>query len=169
MRDQYVEAHTLMSGHLLSVQGDRMAMAASIQARFPFLDHRVMEFANRLPPHYKLRGLREKRILKTAFAADLPASITQRSKQPYRAPDASSFFGGDQTLPWVADLLSAHSVRNAGLFDPVAVGKLLEKCRSGRALGFGDNMAFVGVLSTMLLHQQFVAPAVFQTRVVQRD
>jgi asparagine synthase (glutamine-hydrolysing) len=161
MRDQYLEANTLMSGYLLSSQGDRMAMAASIEARFPFLDHRVIEFANRLPPHYKLRGLREKRILKTAFAADLPASITQRSKQPYRAPDSSSFFAADKALPWVADLLSAPSLRDAGWFDAAAVGKLLEKCRSGRALGFGDNMAFVGVLSTMLLHQQFVAPPTF--------
>jgi asparagine synthase (glutamine-hydrolysing) len=161
MRDQYVEAHSLMSGYLLSAQGDRMAMAASIEARFPFLDHRVIEFANRLPPHFKLRGLREKRILKAAFAADLPASITQRSKQPYRAPDSASFFVGNQALPWVADVLSASSLRNAGLFDPMAVAKLLEKCRSGRALGFGDNIAFVGVLSSMLLHQQFVAPTVF--------
>jgi asparagine synthase (glutamine-hydrolysing) len=163
MRDQYVEANTLMPGYLLSSQGDRMAMAASIEARFPFLDHRVIEFANRLPPHYKLRGLREKRILKAAFAADLPASITQRSKQPYRAPDSSSFFVAATTLPWVAELLSASSLRSAGLFDPQAVGKLLEKCRSGRALGFGDNMAFVGVLSTMLLHQQFVAPSSFHS------
>jgi asparagine synthase (glutamine-hydrolysing) len=163
MRDQYLEASTLMSGYLLSSQGDRMAMAASIEARFPFLDHRVIEFANRLPAHYKLRGLREKRILKAAFAADLPASITQRSKQPYRAPDASSFFANQKALPWVAALLSASSLRSAGLFDPVAVGKLLEKCRSGRAVGFGDNMAFVGVLSTTLLHQQFVAPASFHS------
>jgi len=41
----------------------------------------------------------------------------------------------------------------------VAVNKLVDKCRAGRALGFGDNMAFVGVLSTMLLHRQYVAPA----------
>ena len=49
-RDQYVEAHTLLSGYLLCSQGDRMAMANSIEGRFPFLDHRVIEFANRLPP-----------------------------------------------------------------------------------------------------------------------
>jgi len=47
-------------------------------------------------------------------------------------------------------------LRRAELFDPIAVGKLLEKCRAGRAIGFGDNMAFVGVLSTMLLHRQFI-------------
>ncbi len=158
-RDQYVEAHTLMSGYLLSSQGDRMAMAASIEARFPFLDHRVIEFANRLPPQYKLRGLTEKYILKKAMAAELPASITNRSKQPYRSPDSSSFFVDGQPLDYVAELLSKKRIEDAGVFDATAVGKLTEKCRTGKALGFGDNMAFVGVLSTMLLHDQFIAPA----------
>ena len=157
-RDQYVEAHTLMSGYLLSSQGDRMAMAASIEARFPFLDHRVIEFANRLPPQYKLRGLSEKHILKKAMAAELPPVITQRTKQPYRSPDSSSFFAGERPLDYVAELLSRRRIEAAGLFDPVAVGKLMEKCRTARAPGFGDNMAFVGILSTMLLHEQFIAP-----------
>lgn len=158
-RDQYVEAHTLLSGYLLSSQGDRMAMAASIEARFPFLDHRVIEFANRLPAQLKLRGLNEKYILKKAMAAELPVSITQRSKQPYRSPDSSSFFADAQPLDYVAELLSPRRLDDAGLFDAAAVGKLMEKCRTGRALGFGDNMAFLGVLSTMLLHEQFIAPA----------
>ncbi len=158
-RDQYVEAHTLMSGYLLSSQGDRMAMAASIEARFPFLDHRVIELANRLPPQYKLRGLTEKHILKKAMGAELPATITQRTKQPYRSPDSSSFFEGGRPLEYVAELLSPSRIEGAGLFDAAAVGKLMEKCRSGKAVGFGDNMAFVGILSTMLVHDQFVAPS----------
>lgn len=155
-RDQYVEAHTLMSGYLLSSQGDRMAMAASVEARFPFLDHRVVEFACRLPTRLKLRGLREKVLLKKSMAAELPRSIVGRSKQPYRAPDVSSFFRDGQPLPYVADLLSPTRLRAAGMFEPVAVGRLFDKCRSGRAIGFADNMAFVGVLSTMLLHEQFI-------------
>jgi asparagine synthase (glutamine-hydrolysing) len=57
-------------------------------------------------------------------------------------------------LDYVAEALSPECLRDAGLFDPVAVGHLLEKCRSGRAGGFADNQAFVGVLSTMLLHRQ---------------
>jgi asparagine synthase (glutamine-hydrolysing) len=157
-RDQYVEAHTLMSGYLLSSQGDRMAMAASIEARFPFLDHRVIEFAGRLPPGFKLCGLNEKAILKRALASELPPAITRRSKQPYRAPDSASFFENGQPLPYVAELLSASSIDAVGMFDPVAVGKLMEKCRAGRAIGFGDNIAFVGILSTMLLHQQYLSP-----------
>ncbi len=155
-RDQYVEAHTLMSGYLLSSQGDRMAMAASIEARFPFLDHRVIEFACHLPPRLKLSGLHEKVLLKRAMGSELPRSIVQRSKQPYRAPDSACFFVDGRPLPYVADLLSPGSLRNAGLFDALAVGKLVAKCQSGRAIGFGDNMAFVGVLSTMLLHRQYI-------------
>lgn len=157
-RDQYVEAHTLMSGYLLSSQGDRMAMAASIEARYPFLDHRVIEFAGKLPASYKLRALHEKSLLKQSMAAELPPAIVARQKQPYRAPDSDSFFVNGRPVEYVADLLGADRVNAAGIFDAVAVSRLVEKCRSGRARGFGDNMAFVGVLSTMLLHAQFIAP-----------
>ena len=160
-RDQYVEAHTLMSGYLLCSQGDRVAMASSIEGRFPFLDHRLIEFANRLPPSYKVKGLAEKFLLKKAFAGELPASITNRTKQPYRAPDSASFFNAGVPVDYVADLMSAARVEAAGVFDPTAVGKLFEKSRAGRTIGFGDNMAFVGVLSTMLLHDRYVRPATF--------
>jgi asparagine synthase (glutamine-hydrolysing) len=155
-RDQYAEAHTLMSGYLLGAQGDRAAMAASIEARYPFLDHRVLAFAAGLPARLKLRGLREKRVLKRAFAAELPTSITQRVKQPYRAPDSACFFRGGEPLPWIAELLAPDRVADAGLFDATSVSKLLAKCKAGRAIGFGDNIAFVGIVSTQLLHAQYV-------------
>jgi asparagine synthase (glutamine-hydrolysing) len=160
-RDQYVEAHTLMSGYLLSSQGDRVAMANSIEGRVPFLDHRLIEFANRLPPHFKLKGLTEKYILKKSMRGELPESIRTRTKQPYRAPESTSFFEQGQPVDYAAELMSPKRIDAAGLFDAVAVGKLFEKCRQGRAIGFGDNMAFVGILSTMLLHDQFVRPAKF--------
>jgi asparagine synthase (glutamine-hydrolysing) len=159
-RDQYVEAHTLLTGYLLHAQGDRVAMAASIEGRYPFLDHRLIEFANRLPPRWKIRGLEEKYILRRAVADWLPKSVVRRTKQPYRAPDCESFFRGGQPLDYVAEALDPARVRDAGYFDPVVVGKLLEKCRTGAAIGFADNMAFVTVLSTQMLHDQFVAPAV---------
>ena len=158
-RDQYVEAHTLMSGYLLSSQGDRVAMANSIEARFPFLDHRVIEFANRLPPQFKLRGLTEKAILRQAMKGELPPAVAARTKQPYRAPDSASFFVDGKPVEYVRELLGAARLDEAGLFDPGAVGRLVDKCGAGRAIGFGDNMAFVGILSTMLLHEQFVRPA----------
>lgn len=157
-RDQYVEAHTLMSGYLLSSQGDRVAMASSVEGRVPFLDHRLIEFASRLPPQYKLKGLTEKHLLKHAMRGELPESIRRRTKQPYRAPDSACFFERGKAVDYVAELMSPQRIAQAGIFDPLAVNKLFEKSRAGRAIGFGDNMAFVGVLSTQLLHEQFIQP-----------
>jgi asparagine synthase (glutamine-hydrolysing) len=137
--------------------GDRMAMAQSIEARFPFLDHRVIDFANKLSPTYKLRGLAEKHIPRMAMKSELPGSIARRPKRPHRAPDSSSFFSDGKPLDYVRELLSPERIRAAGIFD--AIVKLVAKCSPGRALGFGDNMAFVEALSTMLLHEQFVVPA----------
>jgi asparagine synthase (glutamine-hydrolysing) len=155
-RDQYVEATTLMGSYLLSSQADRMAMAASVEARFPFLDPRLIDFAARLPSRLKMRGLREKLLLRKAFARDLPPGVGSRPKQPYRVPDANSFFADGRPLPWVAELLSDASVRDAALFDAPTVARLTAKCAAGRAIGFGDNMAFVGVLSTQLVHRQLI-------------
>jgi asparagine synthase (glutamine-hydrolysing) len=153
-KDQYVEAKSLLAGYLLSSQGDRVAMANSIEGRFPYLDHRVIEFANRLPPSFKIRGMTEKYLLRRALADLLPDAIVNRTKQPYRAPDSQSFFFDGKPLDYVADLMSPARIRAAGYFDPVAVSRLFEKCRQGRATGFADNQAFVGILSTMLVRQQ---------------
>ncbi len=154
-RDQYIEVKTLLEGYLLSSQGDRVSMAHSVEGRVPYLDRRVIEFANALGPRYKLRGLREKVLLRRSLRQVLPDAILRRVKQPYRAPDSRCFFPGGRPLPYVEALMSPSTVRRSGYFRPEAVERLLEKCRSGRALGAGDNMAFVGVLSTLLLQEQF--------------
>ncbi|NJK42645.1 MAG: asparagine synthetase B, partial [Aquincola sp.] len=130
-QDQYVEAKSLLAGYLLSSQGDRVAMANSIEGRVPYLDHRVIEFANRLPPSFKIRGMTEKYLLRRALADLLPDDIVNRTKQPYRAPDSSSFFFDGEPLDYVADLMSETSLRAAGYFDAAAVGRLFDKCRAG--------------------------------------
>jgi asparagine synthase (glutamine-hydrolysing) len=155
-RDQYNEGHTLLSGYLLSSQGDRVGMANSVEGRFPFLDYRLMELAARLPILCKMMGLKEKHLLKRAMADLLPPAITRRTKQPYRAPDSQSFFEDDAPLPYVADLLSESRLEQAGYFEPAAVTRLTNKCRAGRAIGFADNMAFVGILSTMLVDEMYI-------------
>ena len=155
-RDQYVEAQSLMSGYLLCSQGDRVAMANSIEGRFPYLDHRVIEFACALPPRLRLSGLNEKYLLREAFKDSLPQVVAKRVKQPYRAPDGVSFFVDGKPVPWVAETLSRESIERAGYFDARAVALLMRKCAAGRAIGFSDNMAFIGILSTQTLHDQFV-------------
>ena len=84
---EYLEAKYLLPGYILSSQGDRMAMAHSVEGRYPFLDYRVVEFAAKLPSNMKMKVLNQKYLLKRAFAGLIPESITRRPKQPYRAPD----------------------------------------------------------------------------------
>ncbi len=162
-RDQYIEVKTLLEGYLLSSQGDRVSLAHSVEGRVPYLDHRVIEFVNALSPRYKLRGLHEKVLLRRSLRGIVPGAILKRVKQPYRAPDSRCFFQGERPLPYVEELMSPANVRRSGYFRPEAVARLLEKCRKGGTLGAGDNMAFVGVLSTLLLHEQFLGGRVSAT------
>lgn len=151
---QYLEVTTFLSPYLLSSQGDRMAMAHSVEGRFPFLDHRVVEFTNRLPPHFKLKGLREKHILRKSAEGLVPPAVWQRRKHPYRAPITPAFL----TRPpdYVEALLAPEAVRVAGIFDPDAVTRLVRKLRSGAVISEREEMALVGVLSVQLLHHLFV-------------
>jgi asparagine synthase (glutamine-hydrolysing) len=155
---QYLETAHLLPGYILSSQGDRVAMAHAVEGRFPFLDHRVVEFASRIPPKMKIRGLREKHILREAMKGLLPPHIGNRTKQPYRAPDCQSFVGREAP-GYVGHRLSGGDIAAAGYFDPGAVAKLAAKCRNSKFIGFRDNMAFVGVLSTQLWHREFVQGA----------
>ena len=154
-RGEYVEARTLLPSYLLSSQGDRMLMAHSVEGRFPFLDHRLIEFANRLHPRHKMRVLREKHLLRQAMRHDLPAAILQRHKQPYRAPDAAAFLQG-RIPDYVNQLLGPDCLARYGYFDPDRVGRLVGKLRRARVHAARDNMAFVGILSTQAWHRQFV-------------
>lgn len=156
-RAQYIETLNLLPGYILSSQGDRVLMGNSVEGRYPFLDHRVVEYCARLPLRYKMRGLNEKRVLKQMAGGMLPSSIVKRTKQPYLSPDSKSFFASGPAPDYVEELLSERSLRESGYFDPKPVGLLLRKCRKGGALGFRDNMALVGVLSTQLLHSRFIS------------
>ena len=160
-RDQYLEVRTLLSGYLLSSQGDRMLMGNSVEGRFPFLDREVMALANSLPSSYKLKVLDEKHVLKRVAKGLVTEEILKRPKQPYRAPDALSFIGADRP-GWVDEMLSESALKASGLFDEGAVGQLWAKCRNRKADGQfsnSDNMAVVGVLSAQLLHAQLVSGA----------
>ena len=94
-RAQYIEVKSLMAGYLLCSQGDRMLMANSVEGRFPFLDHRVIEYANAVHPKLKMKVLNEKYLLKRAMGRYLPEDIVKRFKQPYRAPSIPAFFGSN--------------------------------------------------------------------------
>ena len=156
-RAQYTENTIFMSNYLLSSQGDRMAMGNSVEGRYPFLDHRVIEFAGTIPPKYRMNGLKEKFILKQAAKNLIPNELVDRPKQPYRAPISESFFG--KTAPdYVTDLLSENVIKKKGYFDQKTVSRLVAKCsrNQGNLLSERENMAITGILSTHLIDEMYV-------------
>jgi asparagine synthase (glutamine-hydrolysing) len=162
-KTQYLESSIFMSGYLLSSQGDRMAMANSVEGRYPFLDFRVIEYAATLPEDFKLHLLNEKYILKKMMAGKIPESILTRPKQAYRAPIHTSFFGKNAPS-YVDELLSSDSIRSFDSFDHEKVNKLLEKFRAGTNISEMDNMALAGILSTQLVNLLFIRQNAFDSR-----
>ncbi len=103
----------------------------------------------------KLRGMNEKYILKQTAAEWLPASIWQRSKQPYRAPIHRGFFN-DETPDYVRDLLSPEQIEKNNLFKSGAVAQFVRKIERGMRISETDDMALVGMLSTQLICERFI-------------
>ena len=148
---QYLEIKLLLAGYLLCSQGERMTMANSVEGRYPFLDHNVAGLSSRIDPTLKMRGLREKFVLKQAFRDELPREIFTRTKQPYQAPNREVFFHDTEPGQTVQEYFS----RGSALFDRQGIDRLLSKCATSRTLGFRDNSAFMGVLSTLIIESTF--------------
>lgn len=153
-RAQWVESKLLMSNYLLSSQGDRMIMANSVEGRYPFLDYRVIEYAAKLPPQFKIKGLNEKYLLKKTMAGRLPQSVLNRSKQPYRAPIRSVFMG-DKKPDYVSKYMDQAMLKRYGLFDTEKVSKLLQKFETG-TVSENDTIALTAILSSQLFYAIFV-------------
>lgn len=154
---QVLEMEIFLANYLLSSQGDRVGMANSVELRHPFLDYRVIDFAFRLPSRLKIRGLDEKHLLKRAFSGMIPERVKARGKKPYRAPIRELFFS-DAPVDYVDDLLSETTLARSGYFNVGKVRRLFEKFNRPNQDFSSEfqNMALVGILSTQLIHQQFV-------------
>jgi asparagine synthase (glutamine-hydrolysing) len=151
---QYLEMKIFMSNYLLSSQGDRVAMAHSLEIRMPYLDYRLIEFMGKVPSNLKIMGLNEKFILKKLYKDILPPSILKRPKHPYRAPIKNSLLNND--LPYVNYYLSEEKLKQYNLFNPSMVKLLINKlAMAGNASEF-DNMALVGILTTQILNDTFI-------------
>ena len=144
-----------LSNYLLSSQGDRVAMSHNLELRLPYLDKRVIDFAARLPSHWKMPGLKEKQFLKKAYQGQIPDSICNRPKQPYRAPSGPVFFNQTDNP---REMIYLDQIRRAGIFNVNKVQNLFEKqARGGQAnTSEMQNMAVVGILSTQLIHENFI-------------
>jgi asparagine synthase (glutamine-hydrolysing) len=166
-RAQHIEVQTLLSGYLLSAQGDRMLLGNGVEGRFPFLDHRVIELACSLPDELKLRVLVEKYALRRLAQGLLPADLARRTKQPYRAPVLGALVGPG-TPEWARRALSRDAVDAVGVFSGEKVERLAQ--RAAAAVGHeseSDAMALMAIASTHLLHESLLrmgAPSTAEMR-----
>jgi asparagine synthase (glutamine-hydrolysing) len=146
-----------LAGLLLNHKGDRVAMANSVETRYPFLDEDLIAFTSKLAPRWKLRGLtQDKYILRQAAARLLPREVAFRAKGMFRAPLAESFFADPP--PFVRQLMSPQALLKTGYFDPAAVRHDYDLVAAGQAdkLNVFLKMGLSGVLATQLWHHLYI-------------
>ena len=155
----YLDFKLRLAGHLIADHGDRMAMANSIEARYPFLDINLVEFCRQIPPDLKLKGFIEKSILKKAAADLIPQEIIQREKFGFVAPGTPALL--QQKIQWVYDLLSYDRIKRMGYFNPDTVESLkLKYSQPGYRINpaLEDDLLIV-VLTFGLMQDSFNLPA----------
>jgi asparagine synthase (glutamine-hydrolysing) len=155
-RGIWVAARVTLAGHLLQAKGDRVAMHSSVEVRYPFLDEEVFAFLAKLHPRWKLRGFRDKYLLRLLAQRWLPPAVFRRGKVIFRAP-LDSFHV--QSAPFVEQLLSEESLEHTGYFDAAAVRKwrvAYRQMRAGSLPRLSVELGLAAVVSTQLWHQLFI-------------
>ena len=128
-RQMHLDLHTYMGDDIL-VKVDRASMASSLEVRVPFLDHRVVELAARMPLDLKIKGKRSKHILKKAMASRLPQEVTARGKKGFGMPVAQWLRG-----PWkdlLTDTLGSGAAGRSGWLNQSVVDQLISEHLSGK-------------------------------------
>jgi asparagine synthase (glutamine-hydrolysing) len=136
---------------VLLARGDKMSMAASLEARVPLLDHKLVEFAASLPPNLKVRGLTRKYLLKKVSQPWVPQEIIRRKKEGFPMP--SSLWLRNQARVFMRDTLSPSVIRRRGLFNPPFVESMIREHEEGTA----DHGAWLwGLINVELWQRQFM-------------
>jgi len=133
----YLDFKLRMADHLLSDHGDRMALANSVEARYPFLDIDVVKVVAEIPPNLKVNGLTEKYILRKVAKNLIPKEIFEREKYAFLAPGSPPLL--NQNIEWIMDLLSFDRIKREGYFNAATIERL--KTRYAKK-GFNLNLPF---------------------------
>ena len=156
-RGIWIAGRVTLAGHLLQAKGDRVAMNSSVEVRYPFLDEGIFNFTSSLHPRWKLRGLRDKYLLRLLAERWVPKSVARRSKVIFRAPLDS--FHIEPEPRYVSQLLSEESLRKTGYFDTKEVDHWRRNYRSLRAGSLprlSVEMGLAAVTATQLWHHLFI-------------
>ncbi|MEX2495537.1 MAG: asparagine synthase (glutamine-hydrolyzing) [Woeseia sp.] len=158
---QYVWIKTMLEGQILTWGGDRVDMANSMEARPPFLDHHLAEYAATLPPSMRIKGRTEKYVLREAMKGLLPETLYKREKFAFMAPPAHSDEGNWAAMKRLADEnLSDRAIEDNGILDPAGVREIFELHDSPRATAATQvqlDAVINHMLGVQILYKQFVA------------
>ena len=150
----YLYNRTVLPGHILTVMGDRMEMAHSIEARLPFLDHKVVEFSRSLPATQKVRGFAEKFVLRKSMHLHLPDGVCRRRKQALQTPPFLCTKGPLQEL--LQDTLRGSALNRVPFLDKPGVKRLLDSgLTADLAISSKLEGPLMAMLTTCLLGEQF--------------
>ena len=149
---QIVEINTLLSGYLLSSQGDRMTMAHGVEGRYPYLDDIFTNALAEISSEIKAPGIKLKNVLRKAFVKHLPKKVIERPKFAYQAPEARVFFDDKKSLLIVNDfaenLSKQENLKNEPFLNLI---KKFKDTNSSLRMSFRENMAFIIGLSEHFL------------------
>ena len=157
---QYVWIKTMLEGQILTWGGDRVDMANSMEARPPFLDHHLAEFATRIPPTMRIKGKTEKYVLREAMKGVLPKVLYEREKFAFMAPPAHTDPKKWSAMKVLADkYLSESEIEKTGLLDKTSVKelfKLHEASDTPVATQVKLDAVINHLLGIQILHKHFV-------------
>jgi asparagine synthase (glutamine-hydrolysing) len=148
---QWLESRTRLAD-FINFEVDKMSMAHSVEARVPYLDHKLWEFCAGLPARFKLRGRIDKYLLRRAARGNLPKATLTRRKKGLAAPYAD-WLRAERLPDWAEACLAPEAIRQAGLFELDAVGAIRGAHQQGQP-NLGPLL--MGVLSTQVWYQQFM-------------
>ncbi|MBI4552693.1 MAG: asparagine synthase (glutamine-hydrolyzing) [Candidatus Latescibacteria bacterium] len=152
-RLMYVDLKTWLANDILT-KADRTTMAHALELRSPFLDHRVVEFASRLPFRLKVRRGETKYLLKRTMASMLPRQIVYRKKKGFNTPISIWFRGPLKDL--LIETLSPQALSQHDVFNPQAVARLIAEHLEGTR---DHGLRLWGLLCFQLWHERFLATA----------
>jgi asparagine synthase (glutamine-hydrolysing) len=156
-RGIWVASRVTLAGHLLQAKGDRVAMHSSVEVRYPFLDEDVFAFLAKVHPRWKLRGFRDKHLLRLLAERWLPPIIFKRGKVIFRAPLDS--FHRDPEPAFIGQLLSEESLERTGYFDVAAVRhwrRAFRQMREGSLPRLSVELGLAAIVATQLWHHLYI-------------
>src|SRR5215472_8455348 len=151
----YMWSKTLLPGYILTMLGDRMEMAHSVEGRVPFLDHHVVEVVRSQPVNQKIRGMTEKYVLREAVRDVITDTVYRRQKHPFLSPPAT-LNPKDKLHDLVQDRLRGRALASIPFFDQKKVVGLLDRLGSmDESARVANDQILMILTSACVLQERF--------------